>query len=77
MFGNPTSVTHVYAVGGNTYTIFATATDEDGTFSANNLAVAVNAGGTSQPPASIGPGCDGPALIIFGSESADTIRVVP
>ena len=75
--GNPSSVTHVYAVGGNTYTIIATATDEDGTFSANNLAVTVNAGGTTQPPASIGLGCDGPALIIFGSELADTIRVVP
>ena len=40
--GNPLSATHVYADGVNTYTITATATDEDGTYSANNLGVAVN-----------------------------------
>ncbi len=32
---------------------------------------------TNNPPVSIGPGCDGIALIINGSEAGDTIRVVP
>lgn len=41
--GNPSSVTHVYAQGPNSYTISATATDEDGTFAAgNSVAVTVN-----------------------------------
>ncbi|MDB5388886.1 MAG: vcbs repeat-containing protein, partial [Planctomycetaceae bacterium] len=40
--GNPSSATHVYADGPNVFTITATATDEDGTFNANNLAVTVN-----------------------------------
>ncbi len=34
--GNPTAVTHVYADGPNAYTASATATTEDGTFSAGN-----------------------------------------
>src|SRR4029078_4881203 len=34
--GNPSSVTHTYADGNATYTISATATDEDGTFAAGN-----------------------------------------
>jgi len=37
--GNPTSVAHTYADGTASYTISATATDEDGTFSANTVAV--------------------------------------
>src|SRR5439155_26916896 len=41
--GNPASVTHVYTDGPNTFTITATATDEDGTHPAgNSLAVTVN-----------------------------------
>ena len=41
--GNPSSVTHTYADGANSYTISATATDEDGTFAAGNtVAVTVN-----------------------------------
>ena len=36
MTGNPSSVTHVYADGPNSYTVSATATDEDGTFAAGN-----------------------------------------
>ena len=40
--GNPASVTHTYADGSASYTITATATDEDGTFAAGNtVAVAV------------------------------------
>ena len=40
--GNPASVTHTYADGNASYTISATATDEDGTFAAGNtVAVAV------------------------------------
>ncbi|NLS97836.1 MAG: cadherin-like domain-containing protein, partial [Planctomycetaceae bacterium] len=39
--GNPASVTHEYAVPGP-YTIQATATDEDGTYSANSHGVTVN-----------------------------------
>src|SRR5205823_5565902 len=39
--GNPPSVTHAYADGPNNYTITATATDEDGTYSSNTLAVTV------------------------------------
>ncbi len=34
--GNPASVTHIYAAGPNTYTISATATDEDGMYAAGN-----------------------------------------
>ena len=40
--GNPASATHTYADGPNSYTIAATATDEDGTFNANTQAVTVN-----------------------------------
>jgi hypothetical protein len=40
--GNPSSVTHTYADGTVNYNITATATDEDGTYSANNVAVTVN-----------------------------------
>ncbi len=41
--GNPSSVTHVYPNGPASYTITATATDEDGTFAAaNTVTVAVN-----------------------------------
>jgi hypothetical protein len=40
--GNPPSVTHVYLDGPNQFTISAAATDEDGTFDANNLAVTVS-----------------------------------
>jgi uncharacterized delta-60 repeat protein len=39
--GNPSSVTHTYADGDNNYTISATATDEDGTYSSNTVAVSV------------------------------------
>ena len=41
--GNPPSVTKTYPLGGSTYTITATATDEDGTYSSNTLDVAVTA----------------------------------
>src|SRR5262249_43164168 len=34
--GNPSTVSHVYAVGPNNYTIIAAATDEDGTYPAGN-----------------------------------------
>ena len=41
--GNPSSVTHTYADGNASYTISATATDEDGTFAAGNtVRVTVN-----------------------------------
>ncbi len=40
--GNPTSVVHTYADGNASYTISATATDEDGTFSANSVSVSVH-----------------------------------
>ena len=41
--GNPSSVTHTYADGTDSYTISATATDEDGTYAAGNtVAVTVN-----------------------------------
>jgi hypothetical protein len=42
--GNPSSVSHTYADGGNpstAYTISATATDEDGTYASNTLGVSV------------------------------------
>ncbi|MGB5036285.1 MAG: PKD domain-containing protein, partial [Blastocatellia bacterium] len=42
VMGNPSSVSHVYANGLNNYTISATATDEDGSYSANMQAVTVN-----------------------------------
>ncbi|MHA2369839.1 MAG: PKD domain-containing protein [Candidatus Hodarchaeales archaeon] len=42
VLGNPSTVTHVYADGPSSYTITATATDEDGTWeAANSLAVAI------------------------------------
>jgi hypothetical protein len=40
--GNPSSTTHVYADGPNTYTVSATATNDDGTFASNNLTLNVN-----------------------------------
>ena len=40
--GDPSSATHIYADGPNSYTVSATATDEDGTFSANTLTVTVD-----------------------------------
>jgi fibronectin-binding autotransporter adhesin len=40
--GNPSSVTHVYDNGPANVTVSATATDEDGTYSSNTLAVTVN-----------------------------------
>ncbi|MCC7081093.1 MAG: right-handed parallel beta-helix repeat-containing protein [Burkholderiales bacterium] len=39
--GTATSASHVYALGGAAYSISAQATDEDGTFDANTIAVAV------------------------------------
>jgi hypothetical protein len=42
MDGNPAQVTHVYAEGGQTHTISATATDEDGVYAANSLTVTVS-----------------------------------
>ena len=43
MTGNPSSVTHTYADGSASYTISATATDEDGTYAAGNtVGVTVN-----------------------------------
>jgi Ca2+-binding RTX toxin-like protein len=43
IIGNPADATHTYADGnvGSNYTILASATDEDGTFAANSLAVLV------------------------------------
>ena len=55
--GNPSSVTHTYADGFNSYTIAATATDEDGTYSANTVAVTVDN--------------VAPALLISGAASVD------
>lgn len=49
--GNPASVTHTYADGMVTHTVTATATDEDGTFSANSVSVTVN---NVAPTANIG-----------------------
>ena len=43
--GNPSSTAHVYSTQGS-YTISATATDEDGTFNANSLPVTVNLDGS-------------------------------
>jgi hypothetical protein len=40
--GNPNSVSHTYADGPNSYSISATATDEDGTYNANTLNLTVN-----------------------------------
>jgi uncharacterized delta-60 repeat protein len=40
--GNPSSVTHTYADGTANYNISATATDEDGTFASNTIALTVN-----------------------------------
>jgi PKD repeat protein len=40
--GNPSAVTHAYVEGPNSYTVSATATDEDGTYDANSVQVAVS-----------------------------------
>ena len=57
--GNPSSVTHTYAAGPNNYTISATATDEDGTYTVGNtVAVAV------------ATAVDGPTLGITGPANA-------
>src|SRR4029077_19044788 len=40
--GNPSSATHTYADGNAAYSISATATDEDGTFSSNTVSVSVH-----------------------------------
>jgi hypothetical protein len=40
--GDPASASHTYVDGPNSYTITATATDEDGTYASNSLTVAVN-----------------------------------
>ena len=40
--GNPSSVSHTFADGANNYTVSATATDEDGSFAANTVALTVN-----------------------------------
>ena len=40
--GNPSSVSHSYALGPNSYTISATATDDVGTYSANTQSITVN-----------------------------------
>ncbi len=40
--GNPSFATHIYADGPNSFTIRATATDQDGTFGANTVNVIVN-----------------------------------
>ena len=45
--GNPSNTTHTYTTPGN-YTISATATDEDGSYSANSLGLAVN--NVNDPP---------------------------
>jgi uncharacterized delta-60 repeat protein len=55
--GSPASVTHTYADGANSYTISATATDEDGTYSSNSVSLAV---------ANVAP-----TLVISGSANAD------
>ena len=40
--GDPSTATHVYADGDSTYTVSATATNEDGTFSSNSISVVVD-----------------------------------
>ena len=60
--GNPESINHTYASGApNTYTITATATDQDGTYSANSQIVAV-----AQDPFS-DPGFELPAQTAGGA----------
>lgn len=56
--GNPASVTHTYADGSNNYSITATATDEDGTYSAGS-AVALSVLNVA------------PTLVISGDASVD------
>ncbi|WP_428938143.1 PKD domain-containing protein [Fontivita pretiosa] len=51
--GSPSSVTHVYAIGGTSYTISATASDEDGTYAANSKTVVVAVGDGAAPTAAV------------------------
>jgi Ca2+-binding RTX toxin-like protein len=62
------------------FTIDATVTDLTTVSNSNGLAsgtgTILNDDAAGDPQVSIGPGCHGPALIIQGSQTADTIRVV-
>jgi Ca2+-binding RTX toxin-like protein len=72
--GDPSSATHVYANGGN-FTISATATDEDGTFTAGNT-VAVNVSQVSDPPpADSRVRLVGDVLYVDGSDRADIVKI--
>jgi hypothetical protein len=70
--GNPSSATHSYADGPNTYTISATATDEDGTYSANTVRVTVNA--VTQTEGLVRLAADG-TLEIVGTGLRDIVHV--
>ncbi len=67
--GNPSSVTHTFAGGPNTYIISATATDEDGTYNAGNTVTVVVDG--VAPTASI----SGPTVVTEGVASSWTLAL--
>lgn len=75
--GNPSSVSHAFADGNNSYTISATATDEDGTFAAgntvavqvNNVAPTLNISGAS----SVNEGSSYTLSLLASDPGADTI----
>ena len=70
--GNPSSVTHVYTVGGVSRTITATATDEDGTYTSNSISVTIIATDTG-PSVTV----EGRILKIIGTNNDDEVRVIP
>lgn len=60
---NPSSVTHIYREAPATRTISATATDEDGTFSANSINVTVNPDILPPSPPDLAAPVDGARLL--------------
>ncbi|MBI1374528.1 MAG: LEPR-XLL domain-containing protein, partial [Phycisphaera sp.] len=70
--GDPSETTHVYAAPGN-YIISATATDEDGTFSANSIGVTVSSVGS--PVTISGPGVSNEGSVYtLGIATSGTIQ---
>jgi PKD repeat protein len=68
--GNPSSVTHVYLDGAHTYTASATAIDENGSYSTNNLTITVNNVAPVVNTASNVSGAEG-ALVSFAGTFTD------
>ncbi|MCW5626397.1 MAG: tandem-95 repeat protein, partial [Burkholderiales bacterium] len=71
--GNPATVQHTFLVGGSSYGIVATATDEDGSFDSNTVDVQVLADNTAPVPQSqtVFLDEDGSVVITLGASDVD------